>query len=148
MSNAAIEQERVARLRREQDEDDDRNRAVRAAQKGHDTEPPPVDGAYLASALTDAIGEGRGEHEQGCGCCACLAPLIDADPPVDEDAAAEARAYERGLREGRARAISEAVRYLRSIEHHASALLVWQHEVEQQTTKRVEESTKKGAASS
>ena len=31
-----------------------------------DTEPPPVDGAYLASALTDAIGEGRGEHEQGC----------------------------------------------------------------------------------
>lgn len=36
------------------------------------------DGAYLAAAMTAAIGDGRGAHEADCGCCACLAPLIDA----------------------------------------------------------------------
>ena len=93
------------------------------------------------------IERGQPDHLDTCGNrWATVSPT--EPPPVDEDAAAEARAYERGLREGRARAISEAVRYLRSIEHHASALLVWQHEVEQQTTKRVEESAKQGAASS
>lgn len=150
MSNAAIEQERVARLRREQDEDDDRNRAVRAAQKGHDTEPPPVDGAYLASALTDAIGEGRGEHEQGCGCCACLAPLIDADPPVDEDAAAEARAYERGLREGRAQAIADGAGYLRLRGWCVDAAQLEEHEREHHAGPVCAkcESAKQGAASS
>jgi hypothetical protein len=41
------------------------------------------DGAYLADALLLAIGAGRGAHEDDCGCCACLAPLIDA---ADDDA--------------------------------------------------------------
>jgi hypothetical protein len=41
------------------------------------------DGSYLAEALLLAIGPGRGAHEDDCGCCACLAPLIDA---ADDDA--------------------------------------------------------------
>ena len=110
MSNAAIEQERVARLRREQDEDDDRNRAVRAAQKGHDTEPPPV----------------------------------------DEDAAAEARAYERGKREGRAQAIADGAGYLRLRGWCVDAAQLEEHEREHRAGPVCAkcESAKQGAASS
>lgn len=44
------------------------------------------DGAYLAAAMTAAIGTGRGAHGADCGCCACLAPLIDAAPITPEQA--------------------------------------------------------------
>lgn len=36
------------------------------------------DGSYLARAMIEAGAGTRGSHEADCGCCACLAPLINA----------------------------------------------------------------------
>lgn len=39
----------------------------------------PGDGSYLAMAMLAAGATGTRVHGPDCGCCACLAPTIDAD---------------------------------------------------------------------
>lgn len=77
--------------------------------------------------------------------------VTDTEPPVDEDALAEARAYERGKREGFARAIRDGAAHLREIgDEKADSVVIaagdWLEEWGAANADRL--ATRQGAASS